>query len=366
MRFRVGIVGLSPGRGWAMGAHVPALRALVDDFEIAGVANTSLDSAKAAAQAFGIPHAFGSVEAMASSPHIDVVAVTVKVPHHRRIVEAAIRHGKSIYCEWPLGNGLREAVEMADLARQHKTLAVIGTQAVASPEVAHVARLVKGGYVGQVLGSTYVGSGVVWGDEISESDAYAVDSEHGVTLLSVIGGHALSAVQSALGKIADVSALLEQRRRTVKVIETGATIPMKTADQLVVAARLEDGSPLSLHLRGGIPPGTRLLWEIHGTEGDLRVTARNDDLPAINISALKIEGIRKGERTLREIEVPAADRAEEQAGLIGRNVASVYRMMARDLREGTRAAPSFDDAVKLHRLVAAVELAAQSGLRTSV
>jgi hypothetical protein len=28
-RFRVGIVGLEPGRGWAARAHVPALRALV-------------------------------------------------------------------------------------------------------------------------------------------------------------------------------------------------------------------------------------------------------------------------------------------------------------------------------------------------
>ena len=41
-RFRVGIVGLEPGRGWAARAHVPALRALSDSYEIVGVANTSL------------------------------------------------------------------------------------------------------------------------------------------------------------------------------------------------------------------------------------------------------------------------------------------------------------------------------------
>jgi predicted dehydrogenase len=366
MRFRVGIVGLSPSRGWAMAAHVPALRALADDFEITGVANTSLESAKAAAQAYGIPHAFESIEAMAVSPQIDIVAVTVKVPYHQRIVETAIRHGKTVYCEWPLGNGLREAIGMADLARQYKTLAVIGTQAVASPEVVHIAKLVKDGYVGEVLASTYVGAGFIWGDEVSESEAYAVDAAHGVTLLSVIGGHALSAVQSALGEIADVNALLEQRRRTVKVIETGATIPMKSADQLVVAARLAGGAPLALQLRGGIPPGTRLLWEIHGTEGDLRITARNNDVPVINISALKVEGVRKGEHLFRELEIPVADAALPDAGPVGRNVASVYRMMARDLREGTRAAPSFDDAVRLHRLVSAVELAAQSGVRMAV
>src|SRR6266704_3512513 len=50
-RFRVGIVGLSAKRGWATTAHVPALRALSDYFELVGVANTSLTSAESAAAA---------------------------------------------------------------------------------------------------------------------------------------------------------------------------------------------------------------------------------------------------------------------------------------------------------------------------
>jgi predicted dehydrogenase len=52
---RVGIIGLSTERGWATAAHIPALHALSDDFELAGVANTSLASARAAAAAFGAP-----------------------------------------------------------------------------------------------------------------------------------------------------------------------------------------------------------------------------------------------------------------------------------------------------------------------
>jgi hypothetical protein len=44
-RFGVGIVGLQPGRSWAARAHIPALRALSESYEIVGVANTSLASA---------------------------------------------------------------------------------------------------------------------------------------------------------------------------------------------------------------------------------------------------------------------------------------------------------------------------------
>jgi Oxidoreductase family, NAD-binding Rossmann fold len=60
-RFRVGIVGLEPGRGWAARDHVPALPALSDSYEIVGVANTSLASAQRAAAALGLPRAFNDV-----------------------------------------------------------------------------------------------------------------------------------------------------------------------------------------------------------------------------------------------------------------------------------------------------------------
>jgi predicted dehydrogenase len=45
------------------------------------------------------------------------------------------------------------------------------------------------------------------------------------------------------------------------------------------------------------------------------------------------------------------------------NVARLYARMARDLRDGTRTAPSFDDAVALHQIIAAIETAAETGCR---
>jgi hypothetical protein len=43
------------------------------------------------------------------------------------------------------------------------------------------------------------------------------------------------------------------------------------------------------------------------------------------------------------------------------NVARTYARMAADLRQGTRTAPSFDDAVALHEVIAAIETAASDG-----
>jgi len=365
-RIRVGIVGLSAERGWGTTAHIPALRALPEVFEIAGVANTSLASAQAAAAAFDIPHAFENVAALVAAPDIDLVAVTVKVAHHREVVVAALEAGKRVYCEWPLGNGLAEAVELARLAREKKALTVVGTQAIASPEVEFVRKLVADGFVGDVLSSTFLGNGFTWGDEVTRGDAYAMDSRNGATMLSIIGGHAIAAVQRVLGPIGEVGAVLSQRRQTVRIVETGDTIPMQTHDHVMVNAVLQSGAPLSLELRGGNPRGTRLLWEINGTEGDLRITARNEHVPVINISPLRVEGGRKGEEGFRELEVPQSYYFGLEDALAARNVAGIYKWMADDWLHGTGTAPDFDDAVALHRVVDAIEQSDRTGKRVRV
>ena len=48
------------------------------------------------------------------------------------------------------------------------------------------------------------------------------------------------------------------------------------------------------------------------------------------------------------------------------SVAGVYRLMAHDLRHGTRTAPSFDDAVALHKTLSAIEESAETGKRVRI
>src|SRR4051794_26604809 len=96
----VGIIGVSSERGWAAAAHIPALRVL-PNYEIRALSAHSEESARAAGQAFGVNAVFSDHEQMVAQPDVDVVAVTVKVPHHRELVSAALRAGKAVYCEWP-------------------------------------------------------------------------------------------------------------------------------------------------------------------------------------------------------------------------------------------------------------------------
>jgi predicted dehydrogenase len=76
---------------------------------------------------------------------------------------------------------------------------------------------------------------------------------------------------------------------------------------------------------------------------------------------LTLSGARGDEKTFQTLTVPAAYQAELPADPMVGNVARTYSRMAADVRQGTRTAPSFDDAVALHRVIAVIETAAAEG-----
>ena len=172
-RIRVGIIGANPDRGWAAQAHIPALRSLSEDFEITALSTSRRESADAASELFGVPAAFDNHQDLVNSPAVDVVAVTVKVPHHLELATAALGAGKAIYCEWPLGNGSHEAETLVRLAKDKGVLAVAGLQARSAPAVAYVRDLIEQGYVGEVLSTTLIGSGMRWGPTVEPFNASA-------------------------------------------------------------------------------------------------------------------------------------------------------------------------------------------------
>src|SRR5947209_5045363 len=358
-RIRVGIIGANPDRGWAAQAHIPALKSLSDDFEITALSTSRRQSADAAGKLFGVPLAFDNHQDLVNSAGVDVVAVTVKVPHHLELATAALEAGKAVYCEWPLGNGLKEAENLAALAKKKGVLAAAGLQARSAPSVAYVHDLVQQGYVGEVLSTTLIGSGMGWGPVVEPVNVYLNDKKNGATMLSIALGHAADALCYCLGEVAELSATMTMRRKSFTVAETGESKPMTAEDQVCVTGLLEDGAAFSIHYRGGVSRGTNLLWEINGTEGDLQLTAAGGQA---QIFEMTIHGGKGAQSSLEVLPVPEQYRWVPPQGP-GTNVAQAYAHFARDYREGTHLCPTFDDAVTRHRMLDAIETAAATGHR---
>src|SRR5713101_2517596 len=241
-RIRIGIIGANPDRGWAAQAHIPALKSLSDDFEFTALSTSRRESADAASTRFGVPLAFDNHQALVTNDAVDVVAVTVKVPSHLELATAALDAGKAVYCEWPLGNGLTEAETLATLARKKGVLAVAGLQARSAPSVAYVRDLISQGYVGEVLSTALIGSGMGWGPTVEPYNAYLNDKSNGATMLSIALGHAADALCYCLGEVRQLSATMAVRRKSFTIADTGESKPMTADDQVCVTGMLESGA----------------------------------------------------------------------------------------------------------------------------
>src|SRR6266849_4386623 len=358
----VGIIGVSPVRGWATTAHIPALQAL-PNYEIRALSAHNAESARAAGQMFGVSAVFSDHEQLVSQPDIDVVVVTVQVPHHRELVSAALAAGKAVYCEWPLGRDLEDARAMTTLAAKQRVRTVAGLQARQAPAIEFVQKLLRDGYVGEVLSTTMVGLSVP-GDVVVRPNAYMLDKANGANVLTVAVGHSLDILSYVLGEFADLSAVSDLRRPLITIEETRERIVKTAADQIAVIGTLTSGATASIHVREAVAGGTGFLWEINGTDGTLQITA---DGAIPGIFPLTVAGAH-GRSEPAKLAIPAALTQKWPAlssleGAPAYNVGRAYAAFAADIENGTHTVPDFADAVRRHEVIAAIERSAASGER---
>lgn len=353
----IGFVGLGATRGWARQAHLPAL-GLLRDFEVRGLVGSNLASAQAAAQAYNVPFASERLEAMLERDDIELVVVTVQVPAHRQAVEAALRAGKAVLCEWPLARNLDEALALQATAAHAPRPCFVGLQGRAAPALRFVADLISSGRIGEVLSTSVLADGgPPWGQDVIDRDsAMYQDDANGASVLTIPFGHLVDALQNLLGQLGAVRALLAVRRPVTHLRDSGETLAVTAPDQVCVSGYCGGHVVANLHYRSGQRAGTTLHWEINGTRGSLILQASSGHL---QFGRLRLRAA-LGTDELVDLDVP--DKYWPLPGhrqSMAYNVALNYAAIAQDLREGTMQAPRIDDAVTLHRQLEMIRAAAR-------
>jgi predicted dehydrogenase len=345
---RVGIVGADTNASWAKVSHVPAINGL-PGLKLAAVATRDEQTAREAAEAFGADQWFSDPFAMIRDDRIDFITIAVKVPAHRDLVLAALRAGKAVYCELPLGRTVRETEEMARAARSHHT--AIGLQARLNPAVRRAAQLLSSGKIGRPLNARVVSTAPGFGPELLSAYDYLNKIYSGENLLTIIGGHTLDVVEAVLGEIVEVDGRAEILWPVVKLTDIGEESLRETADHVDVLGTTLSGAVFTANINAGLTPeDARFRFEVRGSEGWLSLTGGHPF------------GFQAGDLTLTSN--VAFERPEEAAvsgGLGGAaiNVGEVYAHLVRDVYAGTYSTPGFEHALHNARLIETVRRAAE-------
>jgi len=355
---RVGIVGASVARGsWGTRAHIPAIEAL-PEVELKAVCTAHADTAAEAARTYGAELAFHDYHELVDHPDVDLVAVCVRVPYHHEIVMAALRAGKPVYCEWPLGANLAEAEEMAATARAASILTTVGLQGRGDPALSYVRELIAGGYVGEVLTChmTLISAGVI---ERPADRVWSADVTKGVNTLTIAGGHSIDALCYCLSEFAEVSAKVATAVPQWRVAETGQMVDVTAPDNVLLNGVFESGALASVHV-AAVPHHGGGGWrlDIYGRDGSLAVSAGG--MPQMGPNRLL--GAKAGE-PLSDLEVPDRFTTVPEGTPKGPpyNVAQLYTRFADALRDTGATAADFDLAVQRHRLLDAIQRSSDEG-----
>jgi predicted dehydrogenase len=125
----------------------------------------------------------------------------------------------------------------------------------------------------------------------------------------------------------------------------------------VLSGRLLSGAVASVQYRGGTVPNPRFRWEIQGDAGSLEIV---NDTSTLNRGNVVVREHRLGEPP-RDLTIPDSyDHYPALRGTQGHVVAHAYAAIIRDLDEGTRVAPRFTDALRLHEILDAAERASRN------
>lgn len=358
-KIRVGIVGATVtqgGSGWGANAHVPALKAL-PDYELVAVCTAHDDTAKASAEAFGAPMWFSSMDEMVAHPDIDFVVVCVRVPGHYELVMKSLNAGKATFCEWPLGAGLREATEMADLAKEKSLRTMVGLQARSDPSIMYAKELIEQGHIGDVLAANL---SIVSGAQIERGAGriWQGQRKNGANTLTISGGHSVDALNYILGEFSEIGSRVTTRIKSWKSAETGEAIPVDAPDAISAQGALQSGAEVSVQIAAvpSNPSGYRL--EIYGRDGALTLTAGG----STNVGPNTLYGGR-GREPLGEMEIPDRFNLAPEGTPSGspRNVAQAYTRLADVFHSGSGFEPDFGVAVQRHRLIDAMERSSDQG-----
>lgn len=348
---RVGIIGIDAERGWAREAHGPAVQA-VAGLELAAVANRSQQAADDAALALGVDRAYGDPATLIGDASIDIVTVAAPVPAHHDLIAAALRAGKHVLTEWPLGTSTAQSEQIAAAASGSNLHTAVGLQSRLNPAVVRALALIRSDTIGPVLTVTVYSCTAGFGPVVPEAQLYLEDPATNMNLPSIQMAHTVDLAVHLAGALRPVAALATVQYPQLAVGDPARPHTRTIPDHMLVHGRLAGGGALAVQVVGGRPAdGTPFRMDIVGRDGTLTL---DGGAP---------RGFQAGLLGLCLDDEPVDIDSGQIGGLpdaVG-NVACTYAALRDDIHHGTRTVPDFDHAVRLAHLVDGILAAAANG-----
>ena len=245
------------GLHWGILATGGIAHAFTSDLRTAGldvvaVGSRRLDSARAFAEQYGIPHAHGSYEELLADPDVDIVYIATPHPGHVDNALLALEHGKHVLVEKPFTLNATEAAYIREKAAEKGLLAMEAMWTRYLPHMVRIREILAAGTLGEIR--------VVSADH---TQRISTDPTHRLNDLALGGGALLDLGIYPISFAVDVLGLPEQITAVARLSDAGS-------DAEVATAFVHPGGALSTSVSSSRGAGTNVA-QIVGTEARIEI-----------------------------------------------------------------------------------------------
>lgn len=326
-RIRVGIV----GGGFGAAVLVPAFRS-VPGVEVAAIALSRSDRAKAIATALKISRFYGNWESLVKDKDLDAVAIAVPPALQPKIARAALQNRKAVFCEKPLALDVRSAELLLQEARRRKLAHMIDFEFAETPAFLEARKRLRSGALGALRHVS-----VDWKVEIHAyrkglSDSWKVWSGKGGGVLPQFASHAFYHIEWLAG---------EPLTRLTARLARSSGLPGDAASRLNLWGEMKTGATMECSIATDAAEASTHRLSFYGTEGVLVLENTGKDY---------MNGFRWELRTRKKTFKSSPVQEDGRDGRIGA-AARVAQKFVNWVRSKEPARPDWSDALRVQRLM---------------
>jgi len=330
------------------------------------ICDISAERGKAKQVEMGFARSTTDYMEVVNDPEVELISICVPNAVHKEIAVAALKAGKHVWCEKPMATGLADAEDMLAAARFSNCQTILGYNYAQNPLVQSARQLVEEGAIGKVIGF----HGIY--DIDNEADP---DRPHSWRMNRQASGSGANAdVMCHLLSVAHLMTGSEVKRLVgdYDTVHKQRSDPKNPGQTLAVDN--DDVCTALVHFACGIKGTLRvsrvawgrkcgLRWEIHGSQG--MISFDQERLNEIKLYTRCEDPRQQGFKTILSGPYhPPYDaflpNAGHTLGFIDVKVCELHQLLVA-ITSGEPAWPSFEDGIKIERVMDAIDRSALSG-----
>ncbi|ASC72035.1 putative oxidoreductase [Halomicronema hongdechloris C2206] len=349
------------GTGFGQKVHIPGLQAH-HRTNVVAVYHRDLETARAIAQEYQIPHACQRVEDIVALPEVDAVTIATPPFLHHAMATTALQAGKHVLLEKPTTLSVEEARQLEALAQERQLMAVMDFEFRFVPAWQRLAQLLAEGYVGQprLIKIDWLVPGRA---NPQRPWSWYARRDQGGGALGAFASHSFDYIAWLFGPVRRLSARLSTAIPQRPDPQTGEPKPVDADDTCSLILELADGTPCQVAISSVTYAGRGHWLEIYGERGTL--VLGSDNLKDY-VHGFRLYGSQEG-APLEELPIP--DQLAFPKTYADGRIAPFIRVVnhwVNCIDQGTLSAPSIRDGVYSQLLMDLTHQADDSGTWVAV